>query len=64
MSSLFLFFDARVDPVGPLPWGALMLVLAVAFVLALGFVAGIVVLLIWHKRKKARAAAVSPASST
>lgn len=59
MSYALLLFDVRVDPVSPLPWGALIVLLAVVFVLAVAFAAGIVALLIWLKRRKAREAAVS-----
>ncbi|MEP6818227.1 MAG: hypothetical protein ABJA18_01755 [bacterium] len=59
MGLLLLLLDARVDPVSPVPWGALMLLLVIVFVLAVGFVAGLVVLLIWLKRRKAKQAAVS-----
>ncbi|HEV7684587.1 MAG TPA: hypothetical protein VGO68_20930 [Pyrinomonadaceae bacterium] len=52
MSPLFLI-DVPADPVGsPLPWGALIVLLVVVFVLAAAFVAGLVVLLIWLKRRK------------
>ena len=55
MSYAFLLFDVRADPISsPLPWGALILLLLIVFVLAVGFAAGIVVLLIWLKRRKAR----------
>ncbi len=61
MSLLLLLLDARarVDPVSPVPWGALILLLVIVFVLAVGFVAGLVVLLIWLKRRRAKEAAVS-----
>lgn len=59
MTSFFLLLDARADPVGPLPWGALLLLLGIVFVLAVGFVAGLVALLIWFKRRKAKEAAAS-----
>lgn len=59
MSLLLLLLDARVDPVSSLPWGALILLLVIVFVLAVAFVAGLVVLLIWLKRRKTRDAAVS-----
>lgn len=52
--SYLLLFDVRADPVHPLPWGPLILLLIVVFVLAVGFAAGIVALLIWLKRRKAR----------
>ncbi len=54
MSYAVLLFDVRADPVNVLPWGALMLLLAVVFVLAVAFAAGVVMLLIWLKRRKAR----------
>ncbi len=58
--SLFLI-DVRVDPVSnALPWGGLVALLAVVFVMAVGFVAGLVVLLIWLKRRKLKAADASP----
>ena len=67
MESLFgvtVLLDVRVDPVSPLPWGALMLLLVVVFVLAVAFTAGIVVLLIWYKRRKAQEALSNPGVST
>ena len=59
MSPLFLLLDARADPVSPVPWGALILLLAIVFVLAVSFVAGLVALLIWFKRRKTKEAAAS-----
>ena len=59
MSPLFLLLDARADPVSPVPWGALILLLGIVFVLAVGFVAGLVALLIWFKRRKVRETAAS-----
>ncbi|HYU99313.1 MAG TPA: hypothetical protein VE977_10825 [Pyrinomonadaceae bacterium] len=59
MSPLFLLLDARADPVSPVPWGALILLLAIVFVLAVGFVAGLVALLIWYKRRKTKESAAS-----
>ena len=59
MSFLFLLLDARADPVSPVPWGALILLLAIVFVLAVGFVAGLVALLIWYKRRRTKEAAES-----
>jgi flagellin-like protein len=59
VSPLFLLLDARADPVSPVPWGALILLLAIVFVLAVGLVAGLVALLIWYKRRKTKEAAVS-----
>ncbi len=48
----FLLFDVRADPVNVVPWGALILLLVIVFVLAVSFTAGLVVLLIWVKRRK------------
>jgi len=59
VSLLFLLLDARADPVSPVPWGALILLLGLVFVLAVGFVAGLVALLIWFKRRKDKEAAAS-----
>jgi Tfp pilus assembly protein PilO len=56
MSYASLFLDVRADPVSPLPWGALIVLLVVVFVLAVGFAAAMVVLLIWLKRRKAKQA--------
>jgi pilus assembly protein TadC len=56
-----LLLDVRVDPVSnSLPWGGLIALLVVIFVMAVGFVAGIVALLIWYKRRKLKAADMSP----
>ena len=54
-----LLFDVRVDPVSALPWGALILLLVLVFVLAVAFVAGLVALLIWRKRRKTTNAQLS-----
>ena len=59
MSSLFLLLDVRVDPVSAVPWGALIVLLVIVFVLAVAFVAGLVSLLIWLKRRKAKEAPTS-----
>ena len=59
MSFLFLLFDARADPTSPVPWGALILLLGIVFVLAVAFVAALVALLIRLKRHKAKEAAAS-----
>lgn len=53
MTTLFLL-DVRVDPVSPLPWGGLIVLLLIAFVLAVSLIAGLVFLLIWWKRRKTR----------
>lgn len=58
LNHLLLLFDVSPDPVG-LPWGALILLLLVVFVLAVAFVTGLVVLLIWLKRRKSGQAEVS-----
>lgn len=59
MSPLFLLLDVRVDPVSAVPWGALIVLLVIVFVLSVAFVAGLVALLIWLKRRKAKEAAAS-----
>jgi len=56
---LLLLLDVRADPVSAVPWGALILLLVIVFVLAVAFVAALVALLIWFKRRKAKDAAVS-----
>jgi hypothetical protein len=63
VKALVLLFDVPVDPVSAVPWGALIFLLMVVFLLAGALTAGLVVLLIWHKRKKAKVSespAVSP----
>ena len=55
MSRLILL-DVPADPVSPLPWGALIVMLVIVFVLAVAFVAGLVVLLIRVKRRKLKTA--------
>jgi hypothetical protein len=50
---LMLFLDARADPISSIPWGALILLLAIVFILAVSFTAGLVFLLIRLKRRKA-----------
>ena len=47
-----LLLDVSVDPVSPLPWAGLIVLLIIAFVLAVIAVAGLVFFLIWWKRKK------------
>jgi len=49
---LMIFLDVRADPVHAVSWGPLILLLAVVFVLAVSFTAGLVFLLIWLKRRK------------
>ena len=49
-----LLFDVRVDPVSPVPWGGLIVLLVIIFVLAVGFTAALVALLIWLRRRKQR----------
>jgi flagellin-like protein len=50
---LLFLLDVSPDPVHPVPWGALIVLLAIVFVLAVSFAAGLVFLLIWLKRRKA-----------
>ena len=52
MNQLAFLFDVRTDPVGGLPWGALIVLLGIVFVLAVGFVGAIVAILIWYKRRR------------
>ena len=51
--SALLLFDVRIDPV-PVqsPWVGLVVLLLIIFVLAVGFTAGLVALLIWLRRRK------------
>lgn len=51
--ALPFFLDAAPDPVHPASWGALVLLLATVFTLAVAFTAGLVFLLIWVKRRRA-----------
>ncbi len=41
MTDLFLL-DVRVDPVGPVPWGDVIFLLLIVFVLAVSLIAGLV----------------------
>jgi hypothetical protein len=59
--SLFLL-DAAVEPAGVVGWGALVLLLVAIFVLAVGFAACLVFLLIWLKRRKLKQAATGEVS--
>jgi len=52
-AAVLLLLDARPEPVQVFPWGALILLLVIVFVLAVSFTAGLVFLLIWLKRRKA-----------
>lgn len=52
MSFLFLLDVPTYGPVPQTPWGALILLLVIVFVLAVAFAAGLVFLLIWLKRRK------------
>lgn len=54
-----LLLDVRVDPVSSTPWSALIVLLIVVFVLAVGFVAGLVGLLVWYKRRQAKEVSAS-----
>lgn len=51
MSSLLFLMDASPNPLGGSS-AALILLLAIVFVLAVSFTAGLVFLLIWLKRRK------------
>lgn len=50
--ALLLLMDVAPDPVHPLPWAALILLLGIVFVLAVSFVASLVFVLIWFKRRR------------
>jgi heme/copper-type cytochrome/quinol oxidase subunit 2 len=63
VSCLFLLLDVPADPVSASPWGPLILLLVIVFVLAVGFVAGLVVLLIWLKRRKLKESASAAGGS-
>ncbi|MGH9928038.1 MAG: hypothetical protein ACREA9_02295 [Pyrinomonadaceae bacterium] len=52
----WLLLDVSPDPVTSLPWGALILLLVIVFVLSVAFVGALVALLIWFKRRKAEQA--------
>ena len=52
MNPLFLLLDVPPEPVSGL--GAVILLLLIVFVLSVVFVAGLVALLIWLKRRKAK----------
>jgi len=54
VSALLLLLDVRVDPVSPVPWGGLIVLLVIIFVLAVGFTAALIALLIWLRRRKQR----------
>ena len=56
MISLLLLVDVAPHPVGVVPWGALILLLVIVFILAVGFTAGLVFLLIRLKRRKLKQA--------
>ena len=55
MKAVLLLMDLRPDPVGGGSWGLAVLLLLVVMVLAVGFAGGLVVLLIWLKRRKMKA---------
>ena len=50
--ALFLL-DVSLDPVRSLGWAELIILLGIVFFLAVPFVAGLVFVLIWFKRRKA-----------
>jgi putative copper export protein len=52
MSFLFLLDVPTYGPAPQTPWGVLILLLVIVFVLAVAFAAGLVFLLIWLKRRK------------
>lgn len=68
MSLLLLLLDvpANSERIASDPWVPLIFLLLVVFVLAVGFAGGLVVFLIWYKRRKLKQAAedISPATQT
>ncbi|MEP6912222.1 MAG: hypothetical protein ABI923_05685 [bacterium] len=52
MSHLPFLLDLSPGPVQSVGWGALLLLLTVILVLSVAFAGGLVVLLIWLKRRK------------
>jgi heme/copper-type cytochrome/quinol oxidase subunit 2 len=59
-----LLFDVRADPVNVVPWGPLILLLVIVFVLAIALTALIVYLLIRFKRRKVNQADAAAALQT
>lgn len=55
----FLLLDVSPDPVNIVPWGIIILLIVVVFVLAVTLTAGIVLLLIKFKRRKINEAELS-----
>lgn len=55
MTYLFLL-DAAIEPTGVVGWGGLLLLLVVILLMAVGFMAGLVFLLIRLKRRKLKQA--------
>jgi heme/copper-type cytochrome/quinol oxidase subunit 2 len=47
-----MFMDVRVDPVSPVPWDGLIVLLVIVFVLAVGFTVALIALLIYLRRRK------------
>jgi len=56
ISCLLLLMNLAPNPTGGVPWGALLLLLTIVFLLAVGFTASLVFLLIWLKRRKLKQA--------
>ena len=56
MIFLLSLVDAAPNPVGVFSWGALVLLLAIIFILAVGLMAGLVFLLIRLKRRELKQA--------
>jgi len=56
MIPILFLLDAAADPGGVVPWGALIVLLGVVFILAAGFMVGLVFLLIRVKRRKLKQA--------
>jgi uncharacterized membrane protein len=50
--ALLVLLDVAPDPVHPISWGALIVLLVIVFALAVSFTAGLVFVLIWFKRRR------------
>jgi len=58
MRALFLL-DVRVDPVSPVPWAGLIVLLLIVFVLAVSLIAGLVLVALVETQKDPRSAGAS-----
>ena len=64
MNILFLLLDVRPEPVSGVTGGPLIVLLAIVFLLSVAFVAGLVFLLIWLKRRKPNVSAARAATAS